>query len=296
MLSLAKKVDEERTFVIAVVGLVKREVDSLRRLSSITKVRNRDYEIRVIDHAVPEAFSGVDMVMLDARTSDGPVLWNRLRRSLGELGRRPVIKVSTKKTKLLPEDYGLHIPFNPSKLLKLLDVFTIKELDYLPEFSIGSEGESSSQTRQGIELLKLKQNASQKMSVKGGRARSLVIDDSAAVRKQLEIEFGVLDFNVDVASCGRAALVKVEAQVYDIIFLDVVMEDEDGYGVCRKIRHGTTNKATPIVMLTSKASTIDRLKGTLSGCSSYLTKPINHTEFVKEVKKFVNSTAVGGQL
>ncbi len=296
MLSLAKKIDEERTFVIAVMGLLKREVDSLKRLSSLTKVRNRDYEIRVIEHALPEEFSGVDMVMLDVRGSEGPVVWNRLRRSLGDLGRRPVIKVSNRKCKLSADDYGLHIPFNPSKLLKLLDVFTIKEPDYLPEFSIGSEGESTTQTRQGIELLKLKQKTTQKMSAKGGRSRSLVVDDSAAVRKQLEIEFGVLGFQVDLASSGSAALEKLEEKTYDIIFLDVIMEEEDGYGVCRKIRHGSLNKTTPIVMLTSRASAIDRLKGTLSGCSSYLTKPINHTEFVKEVQKYVRSTAVGGQL
>jgi len=59
----------------------------------------------------------------------------------------------------------------------------------------------------------------------------------------------------------------------------------DGYAACKLIRRTPLNKHTPIIMLTSRSSRFDKLKGVLAGCDTYLTKPVNHNEFKAVTRK-----------
>jgi twitching motility two-component system response regulator PilG len=73
---------------------------------------------------------------------------------------------------------------------------------------------------------------------------------------------------------------------YDIIFLDVILPGADGYQVCKHIKKNPLLKQTPVVMLTSKASPFDRVRGSLAGCDTYLTKPVDYQEFKQVLEKY----------
>jgi CheY-like chemotaxis protein len=108
---------------------------------------------------------------------------------------------------------------------------------------------------------------------------ALVVDDSAAIRKQLEIELRNAQIKADFAETGEEALEKSGLKQYDIIFLDIIMPGIDGYEVCRQMRSRKTMKKTPIIMLSGKTSPLDEVQGVIAGASTYLTKPIKHEQF-----------------
>jgi twitching motility two-component system response regulator PilG len=119
----------------------------------------------------------------------------------------------------------------------------------------------------------------QQQSSAENRLKVLVADDSLAVRRQLKMEFDVMSANLNLVEDGESAVKAAETEHYDVIFLDVVMPGIDGYAACKSIKRSKLNKNTPVIMLTSRSSKFDKLKGILAGCDTYLTKPINHNEF-----------------
>ena len=117
----------------------------------------------------------------------------------------------------------------------------------------------------------------------------LIVDDSYPVRKYMEHKLPELiqePLQMSFAASGEEAIDKVNIKNYDIIFLDVMMEGVDGYKVCRAIK--AARKAY-IVMLTSKKSPFDKVRGTMSGCDAYMTKPPSDDKLVKEVKKCIQN-------
>ncbi len=126
----------------------------------------------------------------------------------------------------------------------------------------------------------------------GARKRGLVVDDSQAVRKQLEIELVHFDVDVDFAASARQAIAMIDAHAYDVVFLDVVLPDMDGYQICKRIKANA--KRTKVIMLTGKATTEDKLKGTLAGCDAYLVKPVGRLTFQSTVKSYL-PLSVGAQ-
>lgn len=117
----------------------------------------------------------------------------------------------------------------------------------------------------------------------------LVVDDSKTMQKTLkhELDFNTVEMLVDYADNGEQALQMVERKHYDLIFLDVMMPGIDGYEVCTEIRKIPEMKKTPIIMLSAKVSPLDEVKGIISGCTAYLTKPIKHEEVQKMLDRIV---------
>ncbi len=118
--------------------------------------------------------------------------------------------------------------------------------------------------------------------------KGLVVDDSYPIKKQLEMELNQLGVEVESAKNGESALEICKYNHYDIIFLDVIMLGIDGYKVCRNLKKYQQTKSTPIIMLTGKLSPFDKVRGSLSGCDSYLTKPLERAEFQKIAVKYLN--------
>ncbi|MBU0655106.1 MAG: response regulator [Gammaproteobacteria bacterium] len=114
---------------------------------------------------------------------------------------------------------------------------------------------------------------------------ALVVDDSAAIRKQLEIELRNAQIKADFAETGEEALEKSAQKQYDIIFLDIIMPGIDGYEVCRQMRARKSMKKTPIIMLSGKTSPLDEVQGVIAGASTYLTKPVKHEQFQQTLKR-----------
>lgn len=117
------------------------------------------------------------------------------------------------------------------------------------------------------------------------RYKALVVDDSAAIRKQLELELAETDIFAEFAESGEQAIEKSDKVLYDLVFLDVILPEMDGYAVCRHLRANPKMKKTPIIMLSGKTSPMDEVKGVIAGASTYLTKPIKHTQFQNTLKR-----------
>ena len=117
------------------------------------------------------------------------------------------------------------------------------------------------------------------------RYTALVVDDSAAIRKQLEIELRHANIAAEFAETGEEALEKSAQKQYDLVFLDVIMPGIDGYEVCRKMRSSKAMKKTPIIMLSGKTSPLDEVQGVIAGASTYLTKPVQHEQFQQTLKR-----------
>jgi twitching motility two-component system response regulator PilG len=109
------------------------------------------------------------------------------------------------------------------------------------------------------------------------------------VRRQLKMEFDALNAKLNLVEDGESAVQAAENEQFDVIFLDVVMPGIDGYAACKSIKRSKLNKNTPVVLLTSRSSKFDKLKGMLAGCDTYLTKPINHNEFKAVTEKHINA-------
>ena len=113
----------------------------------------------------------------------------------------------------------------------------------------------------------------------------LVVDDSFPVRKYMEHkleELAQFPVRLSFASSGDEAIRKTSRHDYGLIFLDVMMEGIDGYKVCKQIK---SNKGAYVVMLTSKKSPFDKVRGTMSGCDAYITKPPEDARLLEELRK-----------
>jgi two-component system cell cycle response regulator len=115
--------------------------------------------------------------------------------------------------------------------------------------------------------------------------RAIVVDDSRAVREQLLAALDRLGLRCEQACDAAQAQSLLAASAYDLALLDVVMPGMDGYELCREIKRDPYKRKMPVVMLTSRSSPFDRARGALSGCDSYLTKPITWDEFRKAIDK-----------
>ena len=155
-------------------------------------------------------------------------------------------------------------------------------------FENNSEEDHCNRTATG-----LSQNQVVSMLEKGNAEKSeskrsvLVVDDSLPVRQALEMKLTMMDYQVELATNGQQAIDLIEQKYYDSIFLDVIMPGVDGYEVCKRVKRDKKTKHIPVIMLTSKSSPFDKVKGKLAGCDSYLTKPVEHEEFQKVVTGYL---------
>lgn len=118
----------------------------------------------------------------------------------------------------------------------------------------------------------------------------LVVDDNQTVREFMKSKLAAFNFNVDYAESGEQAIGFTGQKHYACIFLDVVMPGIDGYQVCKLIKSNRTTKKTAVVMLTSKDSPFDKIRGSMSGCDAYLTKPVDEEKLLETIARFVSTS------
>jgi two-component system, cell cycle response regulator len=116
----------------------------------------------------------------------------------------------------------------------------------------------------------------------------LVVDDNATVRMFMQAKLAPYGFEVDIAESGEEAVKMSGSQEYACVFLDVVLPGIDGYQVCKLIKSNKQAiKKTAVVMLTSRSSPFDKLRGSLAGCDEYLTKPLDEDRLLEVIAKFL---------
>jgi len=104
--------------------------------------------------------------------------------------------------------------------------------------------------------------------------RVLVVDDNFVNVKLLEELLKSASYEVATAMSGEAALEKVVQSRPDIVLLDVMMPDMDGYEVCRRIRQNEKTARLPVIMITALDKPGDREMGLAAGANDFLSKPI----------------------
>ncbi len=120
--------------------------------------------------------------------------------------------------------------------------------------------------------------------------RALVVDDSPTVRTQLGNVISRIGMHCDAVGSARAALEQLHAERYDLVFVDVVMPEMDGYKLTREIKRMPAHRATPVIILTSQSSTFDRARGALAGCEVFLSKPVGIKAFFEATTKALRRT------
>src|SRR3954447_19449082 len=113
--------------------------------------------------------------------------------------------------------------------------------------------------------------------------RVLVVEDEAAIRELLRVHLSTAGLAIEEIADGREALERARAEVFDLIVLDVMARGIDGITLCRTIRANSSNRETPILMLTARDSESDKVLGFESGADDYLTKPFGVREFMARV-------------
>ena len=109
----------------------------------------------------------------------------------------------------------------------------------------------------------------------------LVVDDEKEIADLVGLYLRNEGYAVSVYNTGREALKSTEEHVYDLAILDVMLPDVDGFNICRKLRE---KYFYPIIMLTAKGETFDKVLGLELGADDYVTKPFDAKEVMARVK------------
>ncbi|MFS8081947.1 MAG: response regulator transcription factor [Ginsengibacter sp.] len=116
----------------------------------------------------------------------------------------------------------------------------------------------------------------------------LLVEDEENLRSTLKLNFELEGFEVTTANDGVAALKAVHQEYFDLVILDVMLPEIDGITVCENIR--LTNTEMPILMLSAKNQSVDRILGLKKGADDYLTKPFSLEELLIRVNLLINKS------
>ncbi len=245
---------------VALSGFPESEIDKFQQILKFSQSRERNY---VPSDATP------DIILINIQNKAA------LDKCNAYTDQHPDVQLVT-VGRSSPENQAAHHiapPYITSRVLRALDqIELVKTQDSRPDITI--------EKTEVIENRIINAKPDNQYNV-------LVVDDSPSMQKMLEIELSQveLNINIDFADTGEEALEKTEDKHYDFIFLDIMMPGIDGYEVCKTIRKKPDEKKTPIIMLSGKTSPLDEVKGVIAGCTTYLTKPIEHTEFQGVIKR-----------
>ncbi len=120
--------------------------------------------------------------------------------------------------------------------------------------------------------------------------RILIIDDDQEIMEWLSCDLQMSGFHIDTAFDGVMGLQKAQSGTYDIILLDVMMPEIDGFEVCRNLRKVAKTKEIPIILLTAKGTIEDKITGFDSGADDYLVKPFDIQELLVRMRALLRRT------
>lgn len=121
------------------------------------------------------------------------------------------------------------------------------------------------------------------------KGRILVVEDDFDISNMLRIYFSGQGYEVQVAPRGGEALSMTRSQLPDLIMLDIMLPDMNGYDVCRELRTTTRTKHIPIIFLTQRGERSDRIAGLELGADDYVTKPFDIEELKLRVQNAITA-------
>ena len=235
---------------LSYIGLTELEVRVLKSIFTLAPQLNENYLL-----ISPDRLDRADVILVNA---DDPVSlrrWNELNQKNGATTSLMLIDDGS----LVDGDFKICRPIRVQKLVAALEDIV-------------------AQTRSSCDITAIELDAEPQMRV-------LIVDDSFPVRKYMEHKLNQLapcPLSLFFAADGEEAISMAARGKYDLIFMDVMMEGVDGYRACKTIK---ANVDAYIVMLTSKKSPFDKVRGTMSGCDAYVTKPPSDERLAQEIQK-----------
>jgi len=118
--------------------------------------------------------------------------------------------------------------------------------------------------------------------------RILVVEDEADVARLLYARLRSRGYEVLIADAGRAALGVAQEFRPDLVILDLMLPDTDGYRVSEELRRRESSCMVPILMLTARTESVDKLHGFGAGADAYLTKPYDAVELLATVRRLLD--------
>lgn len=113
----------------------------------------------------------------------------------------------------------------------------------------------------------------------------LIVEDEENLQEALKLNLELEGYEISTCNNGAAALHKIHQEHFDLIILDVMLPELDGISVCESIR--LQNMPVPILILSAKNTSADRVLGLKKGADDYLTKPFNLEELLLRVEKLI---------
>lgn len=125
------------------------------------------------------------------------------------------------------------------------------------------------------------------------KKRILVVEDEESLLKLETILLTIRGFEVIGVFTGKMAIDKIGVEEFDLVLLDIMLPDIDGFEVCRQIRKDPHTTAIPIIMLTGKKSQYDHDRGVLCGANAYLVKPFKSAIIIDEINRQLALSGAG---
>ena len=239
---------------VSTLGLSKKDTTVLKVLLEISPSLEKNFIL------LPTAsMSSSSIVFVNADDKEAIALWNKFK------DRCPYAIPVMVYMKSKPSDFKFNIklPLNVGRVSKILEAASN---EYMPRTSLFDVAST--------EIVRI-----------------LVVDDSLSVRKYMDQKLDTLcegkPVEVEFVESGEEAIanIKNSSDAYHIVFLDVMMDDLNGYQVCKWIK--SVNKKTTVVMLTNRDSVVDKMRGSMSGCDAYLGKPPRDAELKSILSEFI---------
>ncbi|MBD3180012.1 MAG: response regulator [Candidatus Latescibacteria bacterium] len=128
----------------------------------------------------------------------------------------------------------------------------------------------------------------QEMNTDIAKDRLLVAEDDKDLRRILKVHLESRGFMVTTARNGKIALEKINEEKPDCLILDVMMPVMDGFEVCKRIKTMNSTKDIPVIFLTAKGKTEDKLEGMGFNADDYITKPFDFSELIARIKLHIS--------
>jgi DNA-binding response OmpR family regulator len=122
------------------------------------------------------------------------------------------------------------------------------------------------------------------------RKKLLIVEDNTELLELLRLGFKQAGFSVSTAANGLDALKKARSVSPDLIVLDLILPELDGFAVCEALKKDRDTAAIPVIMLTGLTSEFTRFAGLESGADEYVTKPISPTQLLPRIKHWIGSS------
>lgn len=265
---------------VGLIGISGIEEKRLQAACKYSENRNISYVNQSLD-TLPA------IVIVNADAPDSLVGWRIYQDGLSNHGidNPPSLIISLKPSNTSSKHcYYIRRPLIISRVISMLDKIVDEQIKIDTEVAISTDVDIG--VIETIVLDSTQEPTNQNWIA--SMPTALVVDDSLPVRIQMETALKKFTSRVDVAETGEEAIKMVNENDYDVVFLDIILPGMDGYEICKIMKEGKC-RDTPVILLTGNSSPADRIKGNLSGCDTYLIKPMNQAVFENIVSEYLHT-------